>query len=32
MADDDVQKMTVRQATEAGCTPCKACQPGTEAT
>jgi hypothetical protein len=32
MADDDVQKMTVRQATEAGCTPCRACHPDTEAT
>ena len=32
MADDDLQKMTVKQATEAGCTPCRACQPGTEAT
>jgi hypothetical protein len=31
MADDDLQKMTLRQATEAGCTPCRACQPGTEA-
>jgi hypothetical protein len=27
MADDDMQKMTLRQATEAGCTPCRACQP-----
>ena len=32
MADDDVQKMTIRQATEAGCTPCRACHPDTEAT
>ena len=32
MADDDAQKMTVRQATEAGCTPCRACHPDTEAT
>jgi hypothetical protein len=31
MADDDMQKMTLRQATEAGCTPCRACQPGTGA-
>ena len=27
MADDDVQKMTVHEAAEAGCTPCRACQP-----
>jgi hypothetical protein len=32
MGDDDVQKMTVRQATEAGCTPCRACHSDTEAT
>ena len=32
MADDDLQKMTVKQATEAGCTPCRACHPDTEAT
>ena len=32
MGEDDVQKMTVRQATEAGCTPCRACHPDTEAT
>jgi len=25
MADDDLQKMTVAQAIEAGCTPCRAC-------
>jgi hypothetical protein len=31
MADDDVQKTTVQEATEAGCTPCRACQPDTEA-
>jgi hypothetical protein len=31
MADDDLQKMTLRQATEAGCTPCRACQPDSEA-
>jgi hypothetical protein len=31
MADDDLHKMTLRQATEVGCTPCRACQPGTEA-
>ncbi len=27
MADDDVQKMAVHEAAEAGCTPCRACQP-----
>lgn len=27
MDDGDVQKMTVREAAEAGCTPCRACQP-----
>ncbi|HMD91445.1 MAG TPA: hypothetical protein VKG80_02280 [Trebonia sp.] len=27
MTDDDVQKMTVSEAAEAGCTPCRACQP-----
>ena len=27
MADDDMQKMTVSEAAEAGCTPCRACQP-----
>jgi len=32
MADGDLQKMTVQQATEAGCTPCRACQPAAEAT
>jgi hypothetical protein len=32
MADDDLQKMTVQQATAAGCTPCRACQPAAEAT
>src|SRR5262249_38253084 len=31
-AEEDVKKMTVGQATEAGCPPCRACQPGTEAT
>ena len=27
MADDDLQKMTVHEAAETGCTPCGACQP-----
>jgi hypothetical protein len=27
MPDDDVQKMTIPEAKEAGCTPCAACQP-----
>ena len=27
MNDDDVQKMTVSEAAETGCTPCRACQP-----
>jgi hypothetical protein len=27
MADDDMQKMTVSEAAEAGCTPCRACHP-----
>jgi hypothetical protein len=27
MGDDDLQKMTVDEATEAGCTPCRACVP-----
>jgi hypothetical protein len=28
MADEDVQQMTVSEAKKAGCTPCRACQPG----
>jgi hypothetical protein len=28
MDDDDVQQMSLKAATEAGCTPCGACQPG----
>jgi hypothetical protein len=31
MGDDDVQKMTVPEATATGCTPCRACQPDSEA-
>jgi hypothetical protein len=27
MADEDMQKMTAREAAETGCTPCRACQP-----
>lgn len=27
MGDDDLQQMSVREATDAGCTPCRACQP-----
>ncbi len=27
MPDDDVQKMTIPEAKDAGCTPCAACQP-----
>jgi len=27
MADDDVQRLSVPEAEEAGCTPCRACQP-----
>jgi hypothetical protein len=28
MDDDDVQQMSLKAATDAGCTPCGACQPG----
>ena len=28
MDDDDVQQMSLKAATGAGCTPCGACQPG----
>jgi hypothetical protein len=32
MGDADLQKMTIAAAREAGCTPCRACQPdGAEA-
>jgi hypothetical protein len=31
MGDDDLQKMTVPEATATGCTPCRACQPDTDA-
>jgi hypothetical protein len=31
MGDDDVQKMTVPEASATGCTPCRACQPDSEA-
>ena len=27
MDDDDVQQMSLKAATDAGCTPCGACQP-----
>jgi hypothetical protein len=27
MADEDMQKMTIQEAAETGCTPCRACQP-----
>jgi hypothetical protein len=27
MGDDDMQKMSLRDAADAGCTPCRACQP-----
>jgi hypothetical protein len=30
MGDGDLQRMSVRQAREAGCTPCRACQPDGE--
>jgi hypothetical protein len=27
MGDDDMQKMSLQEAANAGCTPCRACQP-----
>ena len=31
MGDEDLQKMTLSEAAEAGCTPCRACQPDSDA-
>jgi hypothetical protein len=30
MGDSDLQRMSVERAQEAGCTPCRACQPDGE--